>query len=583
MDRRVIVATLCTDTEPDTPLFTICAIYAPSGDPTARNRFLLNTLRLPFFQKPEQDFILLGDFNYHHHVRQSAPTTWKNWITTNALNIMTPGNAAPMPTFSNHRSRTTIDYIFASPSLTTNIEYPQHNYLNRFWTDHNLLSCQINLEAFETGQGVWRMNTMLLQDKKIRDLIYRTVDEDLEDLAPLPTTSAWEELKAHLQRVLQEEGRAKAKECRALGSLLQRRRDYLLRRISWYKEAPQPNLTAIKEMETELEETERRLDGMLEKVMTSLAIRTQTKWQDLGERCQTKRNIIRLRCPATQTYVTDPTGLCRVSRAFYSKLYTPDPVDEEAIQELIDSLPNLAKVDREAAKGLCEKISDEEIRNALDLCPSAKAPGLDGFPFEILRVLCSHQGFFALFSKVLNNALEKADIPESWQHTMMILLHKKGDAADLGNWRPLSLINSDAKVFTKIITLRLQGVMDNLIGPCQTGFVRNRLIADNGLVMQAIREYCRKHKEEGMGVLFDQEKAYDRVHPRYLRKVMVAMGFPEEFTEAIFTLFFGTNIHLNINGYLAQPFLQQRGLRQGDPLSPLLFNIAIEPLIQSII
>jgi len=100
--------------------------------------------------------------------------------------------------------------------------------------------------------------------------------------------------------------------------------------------------------------------------------------------------------------------------------------------------------------------------------------------------------------------------------------------------------------------------------------------------MATIRDHCKREKISGAGILLDQEKAYDRVHPTYLRAVMDTMDFPKAFTDSIFSLFFSTKIQLNINGYLTAPFIQQRGLRQGDPLSPLLFNLAIEPLIQTI-
>ncbi|KAF9546430.1 hypothetical protein EC957_009779 [Mortierella hygrophila] len=80
----------------------------------------------------------------------------------------------------------------------------------------------------------------------------------------------------------------------------------------------------------------------------------------------------------------------------------------------------------------------------------------------------------------------------------MILLYKKGEASQLSNWRPLSLINCDG----------------------QSGFTAGRHIVDNGMVLNNRRDYCRNRKLKHVGVLLDQEMAYDRVHPEYLEMVM---------------------------------------------------------------
>ena len=591
--RAIFAIVGSVDTE-DKILFEICTLYAPSGATTPRNNFLNNILLLPFFQSPGEDFIVLGDFNYHHHMRNTAPAAWKRWINNSTINTLNPYNSLPIHTFNNRHHQTTIDYIFMSPSLAEHVTAPSHTYLHRDWTDHTMLSCELNLEALQTGPGVWRLNTSLLKDKEVLVQLAETVKRDLQEMGGLPPQMAWDQLKLTLQEELQHISIQKTKEKQQLSTRLQRERQHLLRRIKWQQGAPSPKPDKIQALEVQWQELERRLDGLLEASMSGWTLRTQMKWRECGERCSkyffrvlksraTKRTITHLKIPNSTNIVSAPDDLCRVGRAFYQNLYSPDPIEQDAIDTMLSHLPESAVVAEDEQEGLMRKIDPEEIKESLDRSAREKAPGMDGFPFELYGFLLAVGGVASLLSKVMTEALKEARMPQSWLQTCMILLYKKGDAADLGNWRPLSLINSDAKLFTKIITMRLHGLMDQLITPLQTGFVSGRRISDNGLVMAAFREHCEKNKIEGVGILFDQEKAYDRVHPDYLRAVMERMQFPAQFIDSIFTLFFNTHINLNINGYLAQPFAQHRGLRQGDPLSPLLYNIAIEPLLHTIL
>ena len=101
--------------------------------------------------------------------------------------------------------------------------------------------------------------------------------------------------------------------------------------------------------------------------------------------------------------------------------------------------------------------------------------------------------------------------------------------------------------------------------------------------MKLLMEHARLTNSPAIALLLDQEKAYDRVHPQYLQLVLERFGFPYAIVNSLTSLFFSTQLSVNVNGFHSPPVLQRRGLRQGDPISPVLFNLAFEPLLRSIL
>ncbi|KAG1278745.1 hypothetical protein G6F66_012016 [Rhizopus arrhizus] len=124
--------------------------------------------------------------------------------------------------------------------------------------------------------------------------------------------------------------------------------------------------------------------------------------------------------------------------------------------------------------------------------------------------------------------------------------------------------------------------LNRLISSQQLGFMPGRFIGENGKLLNVVMSVAEKTSSQAIGLLLDQEKAYDRIHPEYLRQSMSVLGIPSAVIDSLCTLFFSTSIRINVNGQLSDSFIQQRGLRQGDPISLLLFSIAFDPFLRSV-
>jgi hypothetical protein len=119
-----------------------------------------------------------------------------------------------------------------------------------------------------------------------------------------------------------------------------------------------------------------------------------------------------------------------------------------------------------------------------------------------------------------------------------VLNSEEGDLSEISNYRPISLVNTDSKIFTRILNDRIMHVYGNIINDFQLGFIPGKFIAENGLTAQLLIEDAKNIPGDlSLGLLLDQEKAYDRVELNYLKVVLTHYGFPNSVINCIFLLF----------------------------------------------
>ena len=225
---------------------------------------------------------------------------------------------------------------------------------------------------------------------------------------------------------------------------------------------------------------------------------------------------------------------------------------------------------------LSSPIFTDEIKAALWSMKPFKAPGPDGL----------HAGFFqrswhtvgTTVVKEVQNIFCCGVMPSYLNHTLISLIPKCVGADCLSKFRPIGPCNNIYKVITKIIILRLCPLLDKLISPLQTAFVPGKKDLDNMIIVQElVHSFSLKRGNSSfMAIKIDLEKAYDRLEWQFIRDMLIFFKILEDLAKLIMSCITTSSISVLLNGGKLEHFLPSHGIRQGDPLSPYIFNMCME-------
>ena len=220
----------------------------------------------------------------------------------------------------------------------------------------------------------------------------------------------------------------------------------------------------------------------------------------------------------------------------------------------------------------------EEVLAAISEMKKNKAEGMDNIPVEILQNL-GEKAMNELI-KLCQEIYTTGEWPEDFLQTIMIPLKKKPNATGCEDHRTISLLTHAAKIMLRIMTKRVQAKVekDRDLGDDQYGFRKGRGTRDAIGALRIITERSFEHDQEIYVCYVDYEKAFDRVDWKKLIRALRRIGIDWRERRLIGNLYMGQKIRIRIEGEYSEPGLIGRGVRQGCPLSPVLFNIYIEEL-----
>lgn len=444
-------------------------------------------------------------------------------------------------------------------------------------SDHSLLLLDIGPSPNARGPGHWKFNNDLLVDPEFRRRMIDCINLCREDDLSNPN-AMWEWLKFKIRLFVIQYHANKKREQRKLEKSL---RDRLL-----FLDNDQ-NTQGHPDPAEEIASIKRELKEIALIEANKTIFRAKARWTMEGEKpsayflgLEKRRakdmNITALK-DSTGRILTSNTDILERQREYYTHIYEEDP---ESLDDL-DDFP-LSSADIPTISDLSKLLMDrpftmEEFHSSLKALNKGKSPGSDGLTPE----------FYLQFWDVLRTpfmdsilfSLENGSLSEGQRTGLIRLIPKKGqDRQEVANWRPITLLNVDFKILSKTIASRIQTVMNQIISPDQTGFMRGRYIGSNLNNITALIDHVEATNTSAILLAVDYQKAFDTVRWKLIFKALQLFGFGEYITSAIKIMFKDIKTAVCNAGYSSEFFFPSRGIRQGCCASPSLFTITVELL-----
>ena len=476
-----------------------------------------------------------------------------------------------------YKTYSRIDRIFISGQFLAELQ--QAGVTQCYHSDHHLVWGYFDIDKHDRGPGLWTVNNSILNDKAYTKLV--------NDF-----WGNWKAVKGNYKDILfwWDLGKKKIKNLTINYCKDKRRteRTYICNLKQDEIRLRQLDERGQLDDYWELVRIQNKIKDYENKQLQGARIRAKVEEIEQGERCTSyfvnlerqkgKQKLMKTLTTDDGTVIDKPDDILKETANFYKTLYTSEKTEVSAQNFLLNKMTRtLSDSDRDACEG---EVTLDEVLSAIKSFANDKSPGCDGLTAEF------YQTFFGLIGsdlvEVINYAFENKKLTLTMRRGVIVLIWKGNEKEYLKNWRPISLLNCDYKIITKVLASRISEFLPNIIHPDQKCSVKGRSIHDGASLIRDLIEYVNRNNLPGLLVSLDQTKAYDRVEWDFLFKVLEKFNFGPNFIKMIKTCYSNIQSAVKVNGFVSSYFDLSRGIRQGCPISTVLYILVAETLAEAV-